>query len=305
MRVFLTSASGHVGSAVASAFLQAGHAVAALTRSPEKAAALSSRGLQPVIGDLRTHSTYVDVAAEHDVVVHTAFEYDANGREMRSTDVAAVEGLLSSAHGSAVQQFIYTSSAFLLAGLADVIDEHTPTEAAHLDGAWRLQLERRVLDTAGEHLRTAVVRLGVVYGANSFTMNELFSAARRDGSVPYHGTGQDRWPLVYRGDLAALYVRVAEQRARGIFHGVDGQPLTVARVAELASRAAGCEGRTRSIPAENARDEGDEHAERVTRDVPVVTRASLALGWRPGIASFEAGAALAYREWCQAHAQDP
>lgn len=300
MRVFLTSASGHVGSAVADAFREAGHTVGAIARSPEKAALLASRGIQPSIGDLRTPSTYVQVAAEHDVIVQTAFEYDAEGNEVRSTDRDAVGNLLSVAADYPAKQFIYTSSAFLLGGIrADAIDEGTPTDAAHPDGAWRLDIERSVLGAESAHLRTAVVRLGVVYGANSFTMNELFSAARQQGSVPYHGAGQDRWPLIYRDDLAALYLRIAEQGASGIFHGVDGHPLPVARVAELASLTAGCEGRTRSIPLEVTREEGGEHADRVARDVPVITTRSLELGWCPRLGSFEVGASIAYREWCE------
>lgn len=300
MRVFMTSATGHVGEAVAEAFLGAGHEVAALTRSAEKAQALLRRGISPVQGNLRDPRTYGGAAAEHQIIVHTAFEYDEDVNEVHATDRTAVDALLQAAAASEhAIQFIYTSSAFLLGGIsAERLDEATPTTAAHPRSSPRLQVEEMVLSGATKRLSTAVIRLGVVYGGRSFTMNELFSSAEREGRVAYVVNGESRWPMVYRNDLSALYVAVAEQRARGVFHAVDGSPLRVSQVAEIASRAAGCAGLTRHDPPELARDEAwSEHDERVDMDAPVVAIRSRELGWRPSVRSFQEGAAIAFREW--------
>lgn len=114
------------------------------------------------------------------------------------------------------------------------------------------------------------------------------------GAAEYHGDGRNRWTLVYLRDLAGLYRKIAECQAAGLFHGVDGAPLTVQEVAQAASFAAGAGGRTRSIP----RLEHDEHAERaLDRDVAVVSRRSRELGWAPRFVSFAEGAEQAFAEW--------
>lgn len=303
MRVFMTSATGQVGEAVADAFLGAGHNVTALARSPTKAEALTRRGIHAVVGELKEPDTYRGPAAEQDVIIHTAFEYDGMGREVPSTDQCAVRALLDVATNSkSVGQFIYTSSAFLLGGISrEQIDESEPTHAAHPKSTWRLQVERQVIAAGSDDLRTAVLRLGVVYGGRSFTMNELFSSAEDEGRVVYQVAAENRWPFVYRNDLASLYLLLAEKRGQGIFHGVDGHPLPVAQVAVLASRAAGYGGLTRHVPLDGTN--ASTHDERVSRDVPVVSTRSRELGWKPLVRSFEEGAAVAWREWREAQNQ--
>lgn len=287
MEIFVTGGTGHIGGAVAAAFVRAGHAVTALVRSPASADRAAARGLRPLVGDLREPASYRAAAARHDVLVHTAFEYDASGAEVRETDRASVAALLEAASDGR-RRVIYTSSAYLLGGLGQV-DEDADTARAPAASQWRFAVERAVLAAGG-----AVVRPGLVYGGRGGTMPTLFGGT--DGAVAFHGDGANRWTLVYRGDLAALYLRIAEQGARGVFHGVDGTPLPVRQVAEAASRAAGWRGRTRAISRESG--EWDEHVERaLVRDVAVVSRRSRELGWAPAFPSFIHGAARAFAEW--------
>lgn len=291
MEAFLTGALGHVGGAVADAFLRAGHSVTALVRSPGRARQAEARGLRPVLGDLRDPAAYQAEAARHEIIVHAGFEYDAAGAEVRDTDRTAAAALLRAAEAGG-GQVLYTSSAYLLGNLgAHPVDEDADTALAPASSQWRLEVERAVVAAGG-----AVVRPGLVYGGRGGTMPQLFGGA--DGAVPFHGDGANRWTLVYRGDLAALYLRIAERRARGIFHGVDGTPLPVRQVAGAASRAAGWQGRTRSIPLGTG--PVDEHVERaLVRDVAVVPRRSRELGWVPVYPSFTDGAPQAFAEWSQ------
>lgn len=303
LRIFMTGATGHVGRAVAEALLNAGHSLTALVRTSQGALDVTALGAKPIVGALDDPRTYVAIAGEHDVLVHTAFEYDASGAELRATDQIATRALLDAAATSAtVRQLIYTSSAFLLADCGDApVDESTEPTPASAASEWRLGMEQEVLSrSAASGFRGTVVRPGLVYGGRGGTMPQLFGDAEGAGLVRYHGDGTNRWPLVYRHDLATLYRLVAESGTGGVFHGVDGTPMPVRAVAEAASHAAGWEGRTRSIAFEELPANEREHARRALgRDVPVTSTRSATLGWKPSYASFAEGAAQAYREWTQ------
>lgn len=288
MRVFVTGGTGYVGRAVAEAFRRAGHAVAATVRGEAAAARLRAAGIEPVVADLRRPETYRSRAAAHDVVIHTAFEYDDAGNEVLETEEIAVETLLAAcADSGRPRQLIYTSNAFLLGGLG-VVDEDARIDEQRYTSLPRLRFERRVLDAGTETVRTAAVRVGSVYGGNGGTFPWLFGLARQDGWMPVWGSGENRWPLVYLDDLAGLYLRIAEQRASGVFHGADGELMMLAEVIHAAAAAAGCE--ARHVPPDGVRDV-------LLRDVAVLPTRSRALGWTPRIPSFREGAETACREW--------
>lgn len=289
-RVFVTGGTGYIGRAVAEAFRREGHAVTVMVRGEAAAERLRAAGFAAVIADLRRPETYRHHAVAHDVVVHAAFEYDDDGNEVLATEETAVDALLAAgADAGAPRQLIYTSNAFLLGGMgADPVDEDVPIDEARYASLPRLRLERRVLDAGTETLRTAAVRVGSVYGGNGGTYPWLFGLAQKDGWMPVWGTGENRWPLVYLDDLAELYVRIATQRASGVFHGADGVPMAVAEIVRAAAAAAGCE--VRQVPAEGVRDT-------LLRDVAVLPVRSRSLGWAPRFPSFREGAETAFREW--------
>ena len=303
MRVFLTGGTGYVGAAVAAAFRTRGHEVTALVRSPESAAKASVAGLVPLRGSLGDPDGYAARAAEADVIVHAGFEYDASGAEAESVDERATAALLAAAGRAtsapdAARSVIYTSNAFLLrAGggppLSEEVDTSRPTPPS-----WRFAVETRVLAASTSKLTTAVIRLGLVYGGNGGTGPSLFSAALRHGAPVYAGDGRSRWSCVYVHDLAVLYVRIAEARAGGVFHGVDGTPLAVHDVVDAVGRAAGLPGAPERLAPDEGRALLGEHTvDIMERDVAVSTARAIALGWKPQFASFAAGAATAFQEW--------
>ena len=303
LRIFITGATGHVGRAVAEALLHAGHAITALVRTPRGATDITALGGTPVSGALRDPDSIAAIAGEHDVLIHTAFEYDASGAELRSSDEIATGALLDAASTSpTVRQVIYTSSAYLLGDLGEArVDEDTDPKLASAESAWRLGMEQEVLARgAAAGFTGSVVRPGLVYGGSGGTMPEWFGDAQGERLVRYYGAGANRWTLVYRRDLATLYRLIAESGAAGIFHGVDGTPMPVRAVAEAASYAAGWEGRTRSIAFEELPQREREHARRALgKDVAVTSSRTALLGWTPTYSSFAEGAAQAYREWSQ------
>jgi nucleoside-diphosphate-sugar epimerase len=311
MRVFLTGGTGYVGTAVAAAFRARGHEVTTLVRSPESATKATAAGLVPLRGSLGDPDGYAAQASEADVIVHAGFEYDATGAEAESVDERAVAALLAAAGRAAAapegtRRVIYTSNAFLLragggAPLAEDVDTSRLTPPS-----WRFAVEDSVLAASTATLTTAVIRLGLVYGGNGGTGPSLFAAALRHGAPVYVGDGRSRWSCIYVHDLAVLYVRIAEARAGGVFHGVDGTPLTVHDVVHAVGRAAGLAGEPERLTPEAGRALLGEHTVGIMeRDVAVSTARAVALGWRPRFASFAAGAAAAYQEWRAAAGRKP
>jgi nucleoside-diphosphate-sugar epimerase len=270
MQVFLTSATGYVGAAVAARLRARGHVVAALARSTSSEERLRAAGIRAVPGNLARAETYRDQAANADVVVHTAFEYSQDGAENLDLDVQAASTLLCA------RRLIYTSNGY-----------HASS---------RREAERRVL--AGES-SNAVLRLGMVYGGHGGgTIASLFAAAQRSRRLPYaRRCANNRWSLIHLDDLAALYARLVETPASGVFQAVDGRPLSVRRTLEHAATVSGVPASMEEEPI--VANSHDPHTVDVmTRDIALDCDRARELDWSPRYRSFEEGAAPAYAEWC-------
>lgn len=298
MRVFITGAAGYVGGAVARAFAGAGHEVTGLVRSPERAARVQAWGVRPLVGDLREPGAWAAEAAAHDTLVHVAMQ---PGPDKLAVDREAVDTLLDAARRGGAASLVYTSVMFVLGATGDGgADEDASTASAAPSAAGRPEHERLVLDAGDERLATAVIRPGMVYGGRGGAVGQAFATAARDGAATIVGDGRNRWPLVHLDDVGALYLRVAEARARGIFHAVDGMPLTVEEVSRAASRAAGGGGAVTYLPVESARAFLGPFADSLALDQVIHAPRSLALGWRPSRPSFVTWADEVYREWLDA-----
>jgi nucleoside-diphosphate-sugar epimerase len=293
MRVFITGATGYIGQAVVPALVEAGHEVVGLSRSAEKDNALVKLGAEPVRGSLSEPESYRAEAAQCEVIIHAAFDYQAEGA---AKDLSAVDTLLAAAKQGGAKSFIFTSGVWVLGSCPDGADEHHATHPFPTV-KWRVDHEQRVLAARTADLATAVLRPGIVYGGKSSLLNPLFESAERDGAATYVGDGKNRWPLIYRDDLAQLYRLIIETQADGLFHGVDGSSLAVAEVARLAGLAAGKGGETKSLPLEVAKKERGAWVEALVLDQVVIAPRSRELGWQPRFASFAQGSVPAYSEW--------
>lgn len=297
MKIFLTGATGYIGSGVAAELLRAGHEVTGLTSSDAKAQDLERAGVRAVVGDLGDPATWRREAAWAEGLVHTAFDSGADDPVER--DGLAIDGLLSAAtEGSAHRAFLYTSGVWVLGNTGDGPADETSEPAEPLDlVAWRPAHEQTVLD-AGRRVTPSVVRPGVVYGERRGLVVRFFRAAEEEGASTYIGEGRNRMALIHRDDNARLYRQILEQAASGMFHAVDGTPITMADVAVEAGRVAGAAGEPRSIPLEEARAELGPVADALCLDqVVAAKRSAELLGWAPRYRSFREGAGPAYREW--------
>ncbi len=295
MRVFVTGATGYIGTAVVKALVKAGHQVTGLVRSAEKDAQLRSSGAAPVRGDLKDMASYRTAAAEHDGIIHIGFEY---GPEGVAADRKAIETLLDAARtGGKPKSFIYTSGVLCLGNTGDKpADEDAPASAIPMV-AWRPAHEKLTIDAATDTLATAVIRPGFVYGGIKGLIAGYFESATKEGAAAYVGDGKNRMSLVHMDDLAELYRLVVDKRARGMFHGVDGSAPRIEDLARAASETAGKAGATKSIPVEQARQMMGPFADAICTNQVVVTKRSTELGWKPPHKRALDAMAEAFKEW--------
>jgi nucleoside-diphosphate-sugar epimerase len=286
MQIFLTGATGYIGSAVLDALLRAGHEVTALVRHPEKAERVSLRGVQPVIGELSKPASYAAVAEGCDAIIHTALE---SSKRVQKLDRQATETLLGAAVRRAAKglpvSFVYTSGIWVLGNTAGSVGEDAVVRPTPLV-AWRPDHERLVLDAGrGRNPRTAVIRPGIVYGGARGIIGDLLKDAA-NGLVRVIGEGQNHWPCIYDRDLADLYVRVATHSdASGIFHATDEADERVDDIVTAIAQYAKMRPDVRHVPLEEARAKLGPYADALALDQIVRSPRAHALGWAPTLHS--------------------
>lgn len=205
MKVFVTGASGYLGSAVARAFRAAGHEVDG-TRVP--------------LADARQLR---ERAQRADAVAHVSLD---GGPDRVALDLRAIEAL------SAAKRWIYTSGTWSL-GTTDGADERAPTDHPAPHSAWRPSHERAALEAGA-----IVIRPGMVFGGAGGSVADLWKSALDEKVVRFVGDGKNRWPMIHRDDNAALYLRAIERDARGILHAAN-ESVRVADVARAIARVTG------------------------------------------------------------------
>jgi nucleoside-diphosphate-sugar epimerase len=289
MRVFLTGATGYIGSAVLESLVRAGHKVTALVRDPEKAARLSARGVTTVAGELGTPKTYVPVLQDAEAIVHAAFESSPRGVEK---DRAAIETLLA----GNPPVFVYTSGVWVLGNTTKPADEETPLDPApHV--AWRPSHEQMALNQSTNGARRIVVRPGIVYGGARGIVSDILKDAL-NGMMRVIGPGKNRWPTVYARDLGELYARLLEApEAQGIFHANDETDERVNDIVEAIAEHMTQRPDIRHMPLPEARRKLGTYADALALDQRVRSPKAKALGWAPSLSSITANVPRLFEEY--------
>ena len=298
MRIFLTGATGYIGSAVLDALVRGGHDVTALVRTPGKAEAISHRAVRPLIGDLAKPESFEAAAAECESIVHAAYDGSKVGTTVDRTAIdtfLAVAGRRADAGLPA--SLIYTSGVWVLGNTADPADEDAPIDPPQLV-KWRPEHEQVVLNGGrGKALRTVVVRPGVVYGGARGIVGDLLKDAL-NGLVRVVGTGENRWPCVYDRDLADLYLRlVTSADAIGTFHANDEADERVGDIVDSIARHAKMRPDVRHMPLEEARAKMGPYADALALDQVVRSPRARALGWAPSLHSVAGNVARLLEEF--------
>lgn len=292
-RVFVTGASGYLGSAVAARLARAGHEILALARGPERARIVRSLGATAVLGSLAEAERVVAVMKNCDVVVHAALQ----DPDAEAGDQAALEMIRIAAHDGRVRRLLYTSTIWVHGDTGGtVVDETAPPAPAELC-RWRPAHEQAALDLAAVEVATVVLRPGMVCGGRGGTFGDWFGEAKQKGTITYPGDGAQRWAVVHRDDMADAYA-LALEHARGgeRYLLVDETRLSVREMAEAAAAVAGA----RAIPSGRPvvlETLGAYGAALLMDQRFTAARARRELGWVPRHGSFIAGARDLLREW--------
>jgi nucleoside-diphosphate-sugar epimerase len=281
MRVFVTGATGFIGSAVVSELIDAGHEVVGLARSDERAAAVRAAGGEPLRGTLDELDTLRGGAAAADGVIHTAYIHDFSQMgEAARTDLRAIETLGTALEGSDRPLVITTGTALIKPGSVvtenDAID---PATAAHP----RAGAEPMAKAFATRGVRSSIVRPGAsVHGEGDHGfVPVLIGIARDKGASAYIGDGSNRWPAVHRFDAAHLYRLALENGSAGsVFHAIGDEGVPTREIAEIIGRHLDLP--TVSIAAEDADDHFGWMGAFFSLDAPASSALTQErLGWWP------------------------
>ncbi len=249
MRVFVTGATGGIGSAVVPELIGAGHEVLALARSDASARAAESMGADVLPGDLDDPESLRKGAAQADGVIHLAFlHFDDFGKAV-AQEAAAVAAFGATLQGSG-KPFVMASGTPAVPGRASTEDDPMPTDGP-IGGRGRNA--RAALELAAQGVRSAVVRLprsvhseGGPHGFASL----LIEAAQRTGVSGYVGDGSQRWPAVHVLDAARLFRLVLEGGTPGtVAHAVADEGHPMRALAEAIGRALDLP--TAAVPADD------------------------------------------------------
>jgi nucleoside-diphosphate-sugar epimerase len=238
MRVFVTGASGWIGSAVVPELIGAGHEVLGLARSDSSAAAITAAGAEVIRGDLHDLDALRAGSATADAVVHLAFIHDFTQFEASvHADARAIEAMGAALAGSGKPLVIASGTPALAAGrVATERDEQPPGGPA----AGRAANAQLVLGLAASGVRSSVVRLPrSVHGEGDHHgfIARLIGIARDKGISGYVGDGSSRWPAVHVLDAAHLFRLAAEQAPAGsVLHGVADEGVQVREIAAVIGR---------------------------------------------------------------------
>jgi nucleoside-diphosphate-sugar epimerase len=282
MRVFVTGATGFIGSAVARELLTAGHKVLGLARNDAAADTLARVGVEAHRGELSDTDSLAAAARACDGVIHTAFIHDFSAYVAAiETDRRAVEALAGALKGSG-KPLVVTSGTLMLAMGAPgriATEEDAPASAAIPRAASELAVQA----AAGRGVRASVVRLSpTVHGAGDHGfVPRLIDIARRAGFSAFVGDGANRWPAVHRLDAARLFRLALEKAAPGArLHGVAEEGVAMRAIAQTIGTGLGVP--VRSLTADEAQAHFDFLAPLVAMDNPTSSAITCkSLGWRP------------------------
>ena len=263
MKIFCTGASGYIGGSVAAHLIAAGHQVTGLVRSPEKAEAVRTRGIEPVLGTLD------------------------------DGEILAQAALLDALAGSN-KPFIHTSGSSIVGTRAKgertdaIFDEDTPITPSPARAA-RVALNELILSHRDKGCRPVIVCPSLIYGTgiganpDSVQVPLLIRLAKKRGNAAHAGPGENIWSNVHIDDLVTLYARAIEKAPAGSFYFAENGENSMRETCEAINRMLGFAGPPTAMSMAEAAAEWSEGTTEDTMASNSRVRAKRArqLGWKP------------------------
>ena len=274
MRLFVTGASGFIGSAVVPELLGAGHQVVGLARSDAAAGTISGLGADVVLGSLEDTDLLARTAAASDGVIHLGYHHDFS----QMAEAAALDRASIATFGDALEG---TGRPFLFA--SGVLGVHTEDDRPDPSGHPRNLSAHAALALAERGVRPVAVRFApTVHGAGDHGFVAVLAQVAHDRGVSaYVGDGTNVWPAVHRSDAARLVRLAVETAAAGTaVHAVAESGVPTRAIAEAIGRGLGVP--VESVPAERAAEHFGWIGMFFGADLPVSSeRTRGLLGWEP------------------------
>lgn len=262
MKIFLTGATGYIGSVIAEKLLEKGHEVSGLARSAAGVEQLRLKGIIPVFGDLDDLELLSEAASKTDGIIHAGFKQHENGFLASMTNERKTVSALLDGLKNAGRPLVYTSGTGMLGDTGTTVyDEKMPTrfvKGKHpiedngemaLAAIERIKTESDVLNASA--VRGIVLRPPNVYGRSNghALLTHLIQASKKISSVPYADFSRDHlWSFVHVDDLADLYVLALEKSGPGeLFYAGAQTGLKTSALAETLSIGLGYKGKTAEV----------------------------------------------------------
>jgi nucleoside-diphosphate-sugar epimerase len=278
MRIFLTGATGFIGSAIVPELINAGHQVLGLTRSEAGAQSLIAAGAEVHRGDLDDLDSLRRGAELSEGVIHTAFNHDFSKFVANcETDQRVIEAMGSVLAGSG-HPFVITSGT----GMARTPGRPSTEEDAPNSPIPRVASEVEAASVAARGVRVSLIRLPQVHDTvKQGLITYLIAVAREKGVSAYVGDGLNRWPAVHRLDCARLYKLALENGSAGArYNAVAEEGVPLREIAEVIGR--GLKLPVVSLSPEEAGEHFGWLAAFVGFDIPASSALTQErLGWHP------------------------
>lgn len=233
MRVFLTGATGFIGSRIVPELLAAGHEVVGLTRSDEGAASLLAAGAEVYRGSLEDPASLASGAAEAEAVIHTAFDHDFSNFVANCEKDGRVIAALGAVLKGSDRPLIITSGTGMGTPVAGGLAREDVFNLDHPNP--RTISERTGQDLLDAGVNVSAMRLPQVHDTvRQGLISPYIDIARQKGFVAYVGDGGNRWPAAHVLDVARLYVSAVERGAAGArYHAVAEEGVSARAIAEV------------------------------------------------------------------------
>lgn len=279
MRVFITGATGTIGTAILHQLVAEGHEVTALTRSQTGRQCVMAAGATPYAGDLRTPGDWTRHAVSHDAIVHTAATFDEN---MGKVDDGVVTALLESVRKERHRpRLLYTGGCWLYGETGERVADEDHPFAPLPAFAWMLRHATRLL--ASPDFSTAIIHPAMVYCRTGGVLQRFMSDAAQRRPIEIWGTRAARWPIIHRQDLADVYCALLTRGdLLGHFNAVSERGVPVEEIADHIARYHGSRHPHVVVPTETLVARHGAWARGPTMDQQMTAqKLHRLLGWTP------------------------